>query len=79
MSPSDEVVIAFKEMGDGYAQYVVESIVDLGGLVSTWDEIQEATIEALGNSTFSARFPYSDSDREFFRIVGIGTAGDADG
>ena len=79
VSPNDEVVIAFQETGDGYAQYIVESIVDLSGLVSTWDEVQEASIEALGNSAFSATFPYSESDREFFRIVGIGTAGDADG
>lgn len=79
VTPSEDVAITFQESGDGYAQYVVESIVDLGGLVSTWDEVQEATIEALGNSAFLATFPYSDTDREFFRIVGIGTAGDDDG
>ncbi len=79
LSLSDEVRIEFSETGEGYAEYIVESIVDLGGVVSTWDEVEDANFEALGNASYSAVFPYSDTGHEFYRSVGIGTAGDADG
>ena len=79
LSEAGEVTIAFRETGDGYAQHIVESIIDLGGLASAWDQVDGATVQTLGDSTFEVTFPYGSLEREFFRLVGIGTAGDTDG
>ncbi|MCB1124239.1 MAG: hypothetical protein KJT03_21995, partial [Verrucomicrobiae bacterium] len=74
-----ELEVKFRETGEGFGSYKVETSINLSNSASAWTEVSGVTFEPIESHVYRSLIPITPGENRFFRIVGEGSATDLDG